>query len=249
MNKMFLGENPIHIEVKDKSDIAQLVLMPGDPLRAKYIAENFLEDAKCVTSVRNMLGFTGFYKGKKVTVMGSGMGMPSMGIYAFELFHYFNVEKIIRIGTCGAVSPKANINDMILSDKVYSESNFAYTFNNYRERIVVADASLNKKVMEAANELGLNNNLHEGMLTTMDVFGPYIDFERVLGRIPENLEILGEEMEAFGLIHIANSMGRKATAIVTVVDSKYSNVVLTIEQRQTSLNNMIKLALEAIIKE
>lgn len=249
MNKMFLGENPIHIEVKDKSDIAQLVLMPGDPLRAKYIAENFLNDAKCVTSVRNMLGFTGFYKGKKVTVMGSGMGMPSMGIYAFELFHYFNVEKIIRIGTCGAVSPKANINDMILSDKVYSESNFAYTFNNYRERIVVADPSLNKNVMEAANELSLNGNLHVGMLTTMDVFGPYIDFERVLGRIPKNLDILGEEMEAFGLIHIANSMGRKATAIATVVDSKYSNVVLTIEQRQTSLNNMIKLALEAIIKE
>lgn len=185
MNKMFLGENPIHIEVKDKSDIAQLVLMPGDPLRAKYIAENFLDDAKCVTSVRNMLGFTGFYKGKKVTVMGSGMGMPSMGIYAFELFHYFNVEKIIRIGTCGAVSPKANINDMILSDKVYSESNFAYTFNNYRERIVVADPSLNKSVMEAANELSLNGNLHVGMLTTMDVFGPYIDFERVLGRIPK----------------------------------------------------------------
>ena len=249
MNKMFLGENPIHIEVKDKSDIAQLVLMPGDPLRAKYIAENFLDDAKCVTSVRNMLGFTGFYKGKKVTVMGSGMGMPSMGIYAFELFHYFNVEKIIRIGTCGAVSPKANINDMILSDKVYSESNFAYTFNNYRERIVVADPSINKNVMEAANELSLNGNLHVGMLTTMDVFGPYIDFERVLGRIPKNLDILGEEMEAFGLIHIANSMGRKATAIATVVDSKYSNVVLTIEQRQTSLNNMIKLALEAIIKE
>lgn len=246
---MFLGENPIHIEVKDKSDIAQLVLMPGDPLRAKYIAENFLDDAKCVTSVRNMLGFTGFYKGKKVTIMGSGMGMPSMGIYAFELFHYFNVEKIIRIGTCGAVSPKANINDMILSDKVYSESNFAYTFNNYRERIVVADPSLNKNVMEAANELSLNGNLHVGMLTTMDVFGPYIDFERVLGRIPKNLDILGEEMEAFGLIHIANSMGRKATAIATVVDSKYSNVVLTIEQRQTSLNNMIKLALEAIIKE
>lgn len=246
---MFLGENPIHIEVKDKSDIAQLVLMPGDPLRAKYIAENFLDDSKCVTSVRNMLGFTGFYKGKKVTVMGSGMGMPSMGIYAFELFHYFNVEKIIRIGTCGAVSPKANINDMILSDKVYSESNFAYTFNNYRERIVVADPSLNKNVMEAANELSLNGNLHVGMLTTMDVFGPYIDFERVLGRIPKNLDILGEEMEAFGLIHIANSMGRKATAIATVVDSKYSNVVLTIEQRQTSLNNMIKLALEAIIKE
>ena len=245
---MFIGENPIHIEVENKENIAKLVLMPGDPLRAKYIAENFLENARCVTSVRNMLGFTGTYKGIPVTVMGSGMGMPSMGIYSFELFHFFNVEKIIRIGTCGAVSPKANINDMLLSESVYSESNFAYTFNNYRERVVKANEELNNNVMQAAGELGLNNNLHKGMLTTMDVFGPYIDFERVLSRIPKEYEVLGEEMEAFGLIHIANSLGRKATAIATVVDSKYSNIVLSIEERQTSLNNMIKLALEAIIK-
>lgn len=245
---MFLGENPIHIEVENKSDIAKLVLMPGDPLRAKYIAENFLENAKCVTNVRNMLGFTGTYKGVPITVMGSGMGMPSIGIYSFELFHFFDVQKIIRIGTCGAVSPKANINDMLLSESVYSESNFAYTYNNYRERVVVADKNLNDNVVKAADELGLSNNLHKGMLTTMDVFGPYIDFERVLSRIPKEYEVLGEEMEAFGLIHVANSMDRCATAIATVVDSKYSNVVLSIEERQTSLNNMIKLALEAIIK-
>ena len=180
---MFLGENPIHIEVEKKEDIAKFVLMPGDPLRAKYIADNFLENAKCVTSVRNMLGFTGTYKGVSLTVMGSGMGMPSMGIYSFELFHFFGVEKIIRIGTCGAVSPKANINDILLSESVYSESNFAYTYNNYRERVVMADKSLNENVVKAANELGLNDKLHKGMLTTMDVFGPYIDFERVLSRI------------------------------------------------------------------
>lgn len=245
---MFLAENPIHIEVEKKEDIAKFVLMPGDPLRAKYIADNFLENAKCVTSVRNMLGFTGTYKGVSLTVMGSGMGMPSMGIYSFELFHFFGVEKIIRIGTCGAVSPKANINDILLSESVYSESNFAYTYNNYRERVVMADKSLNENVVKAANELGLNNKLHKGMLTTMDVFGPYIDFERVLSRIPKEYEVLGEEMEAFGLIHVANSMKRSATAIATVVDSKYSDVVLSIEERQTSLNNMIKLALEAIIK-
>ena len=137
---------------------------------------------------------------------------------------------------------------MILSESVYSESNFAYTYNNYRERLVVADKSLNENVMLAANELVLNDNLHKGMLTTMDVFGPYIDFERVLSRIPKEYEVLGEEMEAFGLIHVANSMGRHATAIATVVDSKFSDVVLSIEERQTSLNNMIKLALEAIIK-
>lgn len=244
---MFLGENPIHIEVEKKSDIASIVLMPGDPLRAKYIAETYLTDAKCVTSVRNMLGFTGTYKGTLVTVMGSGMGMPSMGIYSFELFHYFNVQKIIRIGTCGAVSPKANINDLLLSESVYSESNFAYTYNNYRERVVYASKSLNDNVILAAQELGLNN-VHKGMLTTMDVFGPYIDYDRVLKRIPREYDVLGEEMEAFGLIHVANSMNRQATAIATVVDSKFSNVVLSIEERQTSLDNMIKLALEAIIK-
>ncbi len=245
---MFLGESPIHIQVENKSDIAKLVLMPGDPLRAKYIAKNFLEDAKMVTSVRNMLGFTGKYKGVEVTVMGSGMGMPSMGIYSFELFHYFDVDKIIRIGTCGAVHPKAKINDLLLSESVYSESNFAYTYNNYIERVVVASSRLNDNVLLAAEELGLGNNLHKGMLTTMDVFGPYVDFERILDRIPKEYEVLGEEMEAFALIHIANSMKKSATAIATVVDSKYSDVVLSIEERQTSLNNMIKLALEAIIK-
>ena len=245
---MFLGENPIHIKVENKNDIGSLVLMPGDPLRAKYIAEKFLSDAKCVTSVRNMLGYTGTYKGKKITVMGSGMGMPSMGIYAFELFHFFNVEKIIRIGTCGAVSPKANINDLIVSSSVYSESNFAYTYNNYDKHVVEADKELNENIMEASQELNISDEVHLGMLTTMDVFGPYIDFERVLARIPEEYEVLGEEMEAFGLVHIANSFGKKATAIATVVDSKYSDVVLSIEERQTSLNKMIELALEAIIK-
>ncbi len=243
---MNFGANPIHISVENNDDIANIVLMPGDPLRAKYIAENFLSDAKLVTSVRNMLGYTGYYKGKRVTVMGSGMGMPSMGIYAMELFHFFNVEKIIRIGTCGAVSPKAEINDMILSSSVYSESNFAWTFNNYPEHVVIANEELNNNVKETARELGYN--IHYGMLTTMEVFGPYIDAERVLNRIPDKYEILGEEMEAFALIHIANSMQRKATTIATVVDSKFSDRVLSIEERQTSLNNMITLALEAIIK-
>ena len=243
---MNFGANPIHISVENNDDIANIVLMPGDPLRAKYIAEYFLSDAKLVTSVRNMLGYTGYYKGKRVTVMGSGMGMPSMGIYAMELFHFFNVEKIIRIGTCGAVSPKAEINDMILSSSVYSESNFAWTFNNYPEHVVIANEELNNNVKETARELGYN--IHYGMLTTMEVFGPYIDAERVLNRIPDKYEILGEEMEAFALIHIANSMQRKATTIATVVDSKFSDRVLSIEERQTSLNNMITLALEAIIK-
>lgn len=245
---MFIGEEPIHIKVDNIEDIAPVVLMPGDPLRAKYIAEEFLTDARMVTSVRNMLGFTGYYKNTKVTVMGSGMGMPSMSIYAFELIHFFKVKKIIRIGTCGAVSPKAGVGEILLSDKVYSESNFAYTYNDYKEHVVEASKELNKTIKTTAEELKISNRVHEGMLTTMDVYGPYIDYDRVLNRIPKNYEILGEEMEAFALIHVANSMNAKATAMATVADSKFSNTVMSIEDRQKSLNDMITLALEAIIK-
>ncbi len=245
---MFLGEEPIHIKVERKEDIAPIVLMPGDPLRAKYIADVFLSNAKLVTSVRNMLGFTGEYKGHKVTVMASGMGMPSMMIYAFELFHYFNVQKIIRIGTCGAVAEEAKINEIILSDSVYTESNFAYTFNEYKDHVVYADSKLNANILESASALGMDTRVHKGMLTTMDVFGPYIDYDRVLERIPKEYKILGEEMEAFALIHVANSFHRSATAMATVVDSKFSDIVLSIEERQESLNDMIRLALESIIK-
>ena len=127
---MFIGENPIHIKVEKNDDIAEIVLMPGDPLRAKYIAEKFLSDARLVTSVRNMLGFTGTYKGKKVTVMAHGMGMPSASIYVFELIHFFHAKKIIRIGTCGAVSESAKVGDVKNKKSIYSESNFAYTYND-----------------------------------------------------------------------------------------------------------------------
>lgn len=245
---MFIGEEPIHIKVENKEDIAKIVLMPGDPLRAKYIAEEFLTDAKLVTSVRNMLGFTGYYNGTKVTVMGSGMGMPSMSIYAFELIHFFGVKKIIRIGTCGAVSPKAGVGEILLSDKVYSESNFAYTYNDYKDHVVKASEELNRVIKTTAAELGISDRVHEGMLTTMDVYGPYIDYDRVLNRIPSEYDILGEEMEAFALIHVANSLNVEATAMATVADSKFSNIVMSIEDRQKSLNDMIKLALEAITK-
>lgn len=241
---MFIGDSPIHIEAN--ADIGELVIFPGDPLRAKYIAEKYLEGSKLVTNIRNMSGYTGFYKGKKITVMGSGMGMPSASIYLFELVHYFHAKKVIRIGTCGAVSPKMEIGDIILANRVYSESNFAYTYNNYPKYVVEASKVLNKNIKEASGEN--NIKVQEGMLTTMDVFGPYIDFERVLKRIPDEYEILGEEMEAFGVIHVANSLGIEATTMATVVDSKYSKVVLSPEERETNLNNMIKLAIEAIIK-
>lgn len=178
--------------------------------------------------------------------MAHGMGMPSASIYVFELIHYFGVNKIIRIGTCGAVSPKADIGDIILTKKIYSESNFAYTYNNYVGNVVEANPELNQVILNTADELNLR--VLYGMTTTMDVFGPYIDYNRVLDRIPRGYEILGEEMEAFGLTHVANSLGCLSTTIMTVVDSKFSKVVLTPEDRETKLNNMITLALESIIK-
>jgi purine-nucleoside phosphorylase len=241
---MFIGEDPIHINAEIGS-IAELVLMPGDPLRAKYIAENFLEDAKLVCDLRNMLGFTGYYKDTRVSVIGSGMGMPSMGIYSWELYHYFNVKKIIRIGTCGAVSEEVGIKELILASNVYSESNFAYTYNDYKEHLVYPSKELNNKIIETSNKLGYK--LHVGTVCTMDVFGPFIDYDRVLNRIPKELNVLGEEMEAFALCHIANSFNREASCIITVVDSKYSDEVISGEDREKSLNEMITLALESLI--
>lgn len=242
---MFIGEEPVHINAK-KGSIAPLVLMPGDPLRAKYIAENFLEDATQVCNLRNMFGYTGIYKGVKVSVVGSGMGMPSMGIYSWELFHYFNVQKIIRIGTCGGVSKELEIPDLILASSSYSESNFAYSFDDYEGHLLYPSSKLNNIIRNTAKEL--NYKLHVGNITTVDVFGPFIDFERVIGRIPKKLNIIGEEMEAFALFHIANHFKKEASCILTVVDSKYSDKVLSGEERETSLNGMITLALESIIK-
>ena len=193
-----------------------------------------------------MSGYTGTYKGTKVTVMAHGMGMPSASIYVFELIHFFHVKKIIRIGTCGAVSEKAEVGDVILTKNIYSETNFAYTYDNYVGNVVDASVSLNKIILETAKEL--NMDIHYGMTTSMDVYGPYIDYDRVLNRIPSEYEILGEEMEAFGVCHVANTMDVEATTLMTVADSKFSKTVLTPEDRQTKLNDMIKLGLESIIK-
>ena len=235
----------IHINAEEGS-ISSRVLLPGDPLRAKYIAENFLEEAKEICNLRNMLGYTGKYKGIEITVMGSGMGCPSMGIYSWELFHNFNVEKVIRIGTCGVVNPEVQIPELILATSAYSESNFAYTFNNFEGHITYPSTSLNNAIITSAKEIGVP--LHIGNITTLDVFGPFVDHDRILNRLPKELNILGEEMEAFALFHVARHFKQEASCILSAVDSPFCDFVLSGEERQTGLNKMIKVALEAIIK-
>lgn len=237
-------ELPIHIKC-NKNDIAKNVLMPGDPLRAKYIAEKFLDDAKLVTKVRNMYGYTGKYKGKEVTIMGSGMGMPSMSIYSFELFYYFNVKNIIRIGTCGVVSPLINVPEVIVAKNVYSLSNFAYTYDGTTTHTEKPSTKLNDKIIKTAKKKKMD--IRYGTVLTCDAFGPYINMDRVLKLIPKNVKPIAEEMEAYALMHVAKVFKRNAACILTAVDSKFSDDIVSIEDREKSLDEMILLALDSII--
>lgn len=233
-----------HIESK-LEEIAPVVLMPGDPLRAKYIAENFLEDAKLINKVRNMFGYTGTYKGKKVTVFASGMGIPSIGIYSYELYKFYNVEKIIRIGTSGSFSPDIKLLDVVLSSGAYCKSYFDQLLDGVDVDFIQSSTELNRQIMNKAKERNLD--LKVGKTITSDVFDLYCDDEdRFRGNFPD-MNFLAVEMEAFGLFYIANKLGREASCLMTVVDSLYDKRSLTSEEREKSLNNMIEMALESII--
>lgn len=228
-------------------DIAKTVIMPGDPLRAKYIAENFLEDYKLVNSVRGMYAYTGKYKGKEVTVMASGMGMPSMGIYSYELFKFYEVENIIRIGSCGSYKPELKLFDIVLAESTFSESNFALTLNNENCHIVNSSNELNKIIETTANET--NMNIYIGNTVCTDCFDVYMtDVNQFLARVPDNFNPVSAEMEAFALFYVAKMFNKKAACLMSVVDSKYIKDVATPEERQTGLNNMIKLALDSSLK-
>ena len=225
-------------------DIAKTVIMPGDPLRAKYIADNFLEDAKLVNKVRNIFAYTGKYNGKEITVMASGMGMPSMGIYCYELYKFYGVEKIIRIGSCGGYIPELKLFDIILADNVFSESNFALTLNNDDCHIVSGDKDLNDLIENTAKNS--NISIHRGNTVCTDCFDLYMtDVNKFLERLPSDFNPLGAEMEAFALFYVAKLLGKKAACLMSVVDSKFIKHVATSEERETGLNTMIKLALDA----
>lgn len=229
-----------------KNDIAKIVLMPGDPLRAKYIAENFLENARLVNTVRNMLAYTGTYKGKEITVFSHGMGMASMGIYCYELYKFYDVENIIRIGSCGAYSEDLNIFDTILVDNSYTEGNFAYEWNEKNCHLVESSKFLNSIIESTSKEL--NIPCIKGNILCSDCFDGYLEnVNNLIKRFPKELNIIGAEMESFALFYLAKYLGKQASCLLTVVDSICKKQEISSEEREKSLNNMITLALESAI--
>ena len=226
----------------EKGDFAKTVLFPGDPLRAKYIAETFFEDVKQVTDVRNMFGFTGTYKGKEVSVMGSGMGIPSASIYATELITEYGVENIIRVGTCGAVSPDVKVLDVIIgmgasTDSVVNRTRFkGYDF------AAIADYGLLRKAVESAEAKGISVKV--GNIYSADLF--YTPDPEMFD-LMEKYNILGVDMEAAGLYGVAAEFGAKALTILTVSDHIRTGEKTTSDERQTSFNEMIIVALDSLL--
>jgi purine-nucleoside phosphorylase len=220
---------------------AKTVLFPGDPLRAKFIAETFLEEVKQVTDVRNMFGFTGTYKGKKVSVMGSGMGIPSCSIYATELITEYGVENIIRVGTCGAVSPDVKVLDVIIGMGASTDSAVNRTrFKGY-DFAAIADYGLLRKAVESAEEK--NINVKVGNIYSADLF--YTP-EPEMFDLMEKYNILGVDMEAAGLYGVAAEFGANALTILTVSDHIRTGEKTSAEERQTSFKEMILVALDSL---
>ena len=223
-------------------DFAETVLMPGDPLRAKFIAENFLDDAKCVTSVRNMLGYTGTYKGKRISVMGSGMGIPSISIYATELYKDFGVENIIRIGSCGAVRDDIKIRDVIIGMGASTDSNVNRMRFNQCDFAALADFSLLHKVVNTAARL--DKKVHVGNVFTADLF--YTPQPEMFA-LMEKHGVLAVEMEAAGLYGVAAELGKKALAVFTVSDHIKTGEQTTADERENTFKDMMELTLESIL--
>ena len=210
----------------EKGDFAKTVLMPGDPLRAKFIADTFLKDVRQVTGVRGMLGFTGTYEGRPISVMGSGMGMPSIGIYSYELFKFYDVDNIIRIGSAGSYTDKAKLFDVVLAAGAVSESNYARVQSGFEGDLTLPSQTLNDKLRASAAKQGIP--LIEGNIHSSDERG-----------------CLCVEMESFALFANAQVLGKNAACLLTISDSFVSPEITTAEQRQNSFTNMMKVALGA----
>ncbi len=228
-----------HIEAT-LGEIEKTVIMPGDPLRAKFIADNFLENVKCFNTVRNILGFTGTYNGKAVSVMASGMGMPSMGIYSYELFNFYNVENIIRIGTAGALHDGIKLMDLVLASGACTDSNYAQQFGLNGSFAPIASFNLLQKAFQIASENKLNVKV--GNVLSTDVF--YHDNQQAMLSW-RKMGVLAVEMEAAALYMNAARSHKNALCLLTISDHIFKdNESLTAKERQESLGQMIKLSLE-----
>lgn len=222
-----------------KGDFAKTVLMPGDPLRAKYIAETYLENPRQVTAVRNMFGYTGTYKGKEISVMGAGMGIPSIGIYSYELFNFYDVDNIIRIGSAGALQDHMKLMDVVIGMGACTDSNYAYQFGLPGTFAPIADYELMNRAIEVAKAQG--TNVVVGNILSSDVFynarGDVNDLWRGMG-------VLAVEMEAAALYMNAAKAGKKALCMLTISDHVYTGESLSAADRQLGFGKMMEIALE-----
>jgi len=228
--------------INPTAEIAETVLMPGDPLRAKFISENFLSNAKQFNSVRNMFGYTGMYNNKSISVMGSGMGIPSMGIYSYELFNFYGVKNIIRIGTCGSLHENIKIHDIILGMGSCTDSNYPRQFKTPGNISAIASWDLLLKAYQTSQELNIKT--HVGNILATDVF--YRDNQEMQNWI--KLGILAVEMESTALYLNAAISNTNALCILTVSDNLITHEATSAQERQESFKNMMRLALETAVK-
>lgn len=228
----------VHIGAK-VGDIAETVLLPGDPLRAKFIAETYLEDVVCYNQVRGMYGYTGTYKGKRISVQGSGMGMPSIGIYAHELINEYKCKNLIRIGSCGSVQPEVKVKDVILSMASSTNSNMNKQIFKGMDFAACADFGLLKKAYDKAQEKGVE--VRVGNTLSSDTF---YDDDSEVWKLWARFGVLGIEMEATALYTLAAKFGVNALTILTVSDNIPTGEAMTADERQFTLKQMIEIALE-----
>ena len=222
-----------------KGDIAKKVLMPGDPLRAKFIAETYLENPVCFNTVRNMFGYTGTYKGQQVSVMGGGMGMPSIGIYSYELFNFYGVDQIIRIGSAGALQDHIKVMDVVIGMGACTDSNYAYQYGLPGTFAPIADYELMNKAIETAKRQG--TNVVVGNVVSSDVF---YNADPTVNDRWRSMGVLAVEMEAAALYMNAAKAKKKALCMLTISDHIYTGEALCAEDRQLGFGKMMEIALE-----
>jgi purine-nucleoside phosphorylase len=227
-----------HNEAKE-GEIAKTVLMPGDPLRAKFIAETYLEDVVCFNNVRNMLGFTGTYHGKRVSVMGGGMGMPSIGIYSYELYHFYEVDNIIRIGSAGGIAEDVKLRDIVIGMGASTNSNFAAQYKLPGTYAPIADFGLLRKAVETADRMNIKTVV--GNVLSSDTF---YDDNKESSSLWSKMNVLAVEMEAAALYMNAARAGKKALCILTISDHIVTGESLPAEDRQSTFRDMMEIALE-----